>query len=341
LANCGRLGNAVPSGGTCANGSAVAPPPARFDFTLLRMPGEGVQLGQPTGPSSCTGAGASRSCTQVIGTKYSFRDSVPVRDEETGRQGTMTVDCSVMYSGTSVAYVGRPGRADATGSQDCTMEFALGGDDKVRGSLHQQRTLVANRETSTFSIVLTGGSGRYALFQATIQSSSSEQWPAPEPLQADSGKDGGAQPADGGAYRTTQSARSSLRRAVALIRTAGGQPSGEGAGEGGGTVAMRRSVRQVADFATVGLLVPNNKLTLVKVVAAPGATCSGILAGSVAVPLPPVRANERGIATFSPVPAGTFRGSAPVKARVACYPHGSRTPAVAQAKLTPYTVQGR
>ena len=83
-----------------------------FDFTLIRDPGDGsVELGAPQGPETCTGSGSSLTCVQNIGTNTTHTGSAPVRDNGTGRSGTMTVACSVMYAGTQTTYAAHAGRA--------------------------------------------------------------------------------------------------------------------------------------------------------------------------------------------------------------------------------------
>ena len=108
-----RLATALVALITTAAPAATASPAARLasavslDFTMLGSPLEGVELGQQQGQSTCTGTGSAMTCTQAIGTNASHGGSAPVRDNGTGRSGTMTVACNVMYSGTSTSFADR------------------------------------------------------------------------------------------------------------------------------------------------------------------------------------------------------------------------------------------
>lgn len=87
----------------------------------------------------------------------------------------------------------------------------------------------------------------------------------------------------------------------------------------GQRIKLAKSAKPIADFATIGLLVPHNKPVTVKAVAAPGASCAGAISGAKTVPLAATKTNAFGVATFATIPAGTFTVSkAKWTAKVTC-----------------------
>ena len=125
------------------------------------------------GPQTCTGTGSAMICVQAMGSQSPYSVSVPVKDNATGKSGTMNIDSTYSYAGTTTTYGDRPGRRDATGSMDGTVAFTFDGGDTVTGAFHEQRVDAANHETGTLAVTLTGGTGRYAAFQATFSTTSS------------------------------------------------------------------------------------------------------------------------------------------------------------------------
>lgn len=293
--------------------------PVSLDITMLSAP-TGAFAGKldTHGPQTCTGTGADEVCVQALGSQSPYTVTIPVRDNATGRSGSMVIDSVYLYSGTATRYAGKDGRRDATGSMDGTVAFSFEGGDTITGSFHDQRVNVANHETDSFALTLTGGTGRYEGFQATFTSSREEEQSPPGPI----GDDGQAVK-DG--TRKTQARQGALAVARALE----------------GRTVIKRAAHPVADFATVGLLVPANRSLAVKAVAAPGSTCSGGFSGSRSVALRPVVADAKGVAAFPAVASGTFAAKTAVKAAVTCRGPGARPPVRVERRLRAFSVLGK
>lgn len=260
-----------------------------LDFTLLD--GEerpGVTMGDRTGPAVCTNdaSGNPVECVAPIGTSTTYGGSDPVRDNGTGATGTVTAACTVMYAGTQTTYAGRPGRADATGSEDCSLRFEFPGGDVVYGSLHESRVLVANMESNTFAVTMTGGEGRYAGTSGSLLFSQSNPWEPPGPIlaRATSGRSG---------------------RAALLA--------------GGTRLKLRTSARPLVDVISPGLLAPGNRPVTVRVAVPKGASCTASITGAKAVTLArAIDAAGKGVVRFAALPAATFSAGTAWKLSTTC-----------------------
>ena len=328
LAAVAALTVSAAAGASSSRSSAPAP----LDFSLLANPGGGdITLGQPQGAPSCsTGAGGEQTCVTAIGTSASYAISAPVRDNATGDSGTLTGSCSVMFAGTQTTYTSRPGRADATGSEDCSLTIAFGASTAT-GALHEQRVLVDNLETNTFALTITSGTGRYAGLTSVFSFSESNPWTASPPI--------GVRP--GG---TTTSALGIRSLALHLATPQQGQGQGQGgkrAGGGGGQpnrITLRPSAKPVADITSLGLLLPANAPAKAEVTAVAGSTCSGEISGARTVALAPVKvasaAHPTLLGAFAP---GTFGAKGIWKLRVTCTDAAGRVAVVARS-LRGFTV---
>ncbi len=261
-----------------------------LDFTLLG--GEerpGVTMGDRTGPEVCTNdaSGNPVECVAPIGTSTTYGGSDPVRDNGTGATGTITAACTVMYAGTQTTYVGRPGRADATGSEDCSLRFEFPGGDVVYGSLHESRVLVGNTESNTFAVTMTGGEGRYAGTSGSLLFNESNRWDPPGPIipaRATSGRSG---------------------RAALLA--------------GGIRLKLRTSARPLVDVISPGLLAPGNRPVTVRVAVPKGASCTASITGAKAVTLArAIDAAGKGVVRFAALPAATFSAGTAWKLSTTC-----------------------
>ena len=262
---------------------------ATLDFTLLSEIGDhSITLGGQTGPPVCTNdaSGYPIECVAPIGTSTTENASGTVRDNGTGATGTLTIACTVMYAGTQTTYAGRSGRADATGSEDCSLRFEFPGGDVVYGALHESRVLVDSTETNTFGVTMTGGEGRYVSTSGSLSFSSTNPWGAPPPIPA----------------RST-SARS---RQAALLAE-------------GIRLKLHATAGPLADVISPGLLAPRNRPVTVRVAVPKGASCTAAIAGAKAVTLPrAVDIAGKGEVRFTALPATTFGASAPWTLRTVC-----------------------
>ena len=268
---------------------AAATSAATLDFTLLSEVGDhSVTLGNQTGPPVCTNdaSGSPIECVAPIGTSTTHGGSGTVRDNGTGATGTLTVACTVMYAGTQTTYTGRSGRADATGSEDCSLRFEFPGGDIVYGALHESRVLVDNTETKTFAVTMTGGEGRYIGTSGSLSFTNTNAWGAPPPIPA----------------RST-SARSGHAALLA-----------EGA-----RLKLRASARPLADVISPGLLAPRNRSVTVRVAVPQGASCTASISGARAVTLPrAVDTAGTGEVRFAALPAATFAAGTAWTLKTAC-----------------------
>ena len=249
---------------------------ATLDFTLLSEIGDpSVTLGGLTGPPVCTNdaSGNPIECVAPIGTSTTTGGSGTVRDNGTGATGTLTIACTVMYAGTQTTYASRSGRADATGSEDCSLRFEFPGGDVVYGALHESRVLVDSTETKTFAVTTTGGEGRYVGTSGSLSFSTTSPWGAPPPIPA----------------RSTN-ARS---RYAALLAE--------------GFRLKLRATGPLADVISPGLLAPRNRPVTVRVAVPKGASCTATIAGAKAVTLPrAVDVAGKSVVRFAALPATTF-----------------------------------
>lgn len=262
---------------------------ATLDFTLLSEIGDRtVTLGNQTGPPVCTNdaSGNPVECVAPIGTSTTSGGSGTVRDNGTGATGTLTIACTVMYAGTQTTYAGRPGRHDATGSEDCSLRFEFPDGDVVYGSLHQTRVLVENTEANTFAVTMTGGEGRYAGTSGSLLFNQSNRWDPPPPIPA----------------RAT-SARSGQAALLA----------------GGIRLKFRTSARPLVDVISPGLLAPSNRPVTVRVAVPKGASCTASITGAKAVTLArAIDAAGKGAVRFAALPAATFGAGADWKLSTTC-----------------------
>jgi len=319
LSNCGALGVMVPAGGQCVGGVVIPPPaarPSRVDLTLRAQPASGIMLGQQAGATTCTGDGDAKTCVMPIGLKTSLYDRVPVHDNSTGRDGTLALSCSVMFSGLSTSYATTPGTTQATGSQDCSLYITFSGGDVLVGTQHQTRVVRGSTQTMTFDTIFTGGLGAYAGFQGAVHTQQQEPWTSPPPLNQQEGK------------------RGMLPRLRIVLPFTARARAGGGKG---GRARIVRSKRPLASFATIGLLLPRNRPLVVKAAAAPTAVCTGTIVGATTIDLGKAVADAKGSAAFKALPAGTFADGADWHAHVTCKGGGMGT-ASSRLSLTGYDV---
>lgn len=291
--------------------AAFAAPPATLDITLGALPNNGFELGKQTGDPVCTGEGEAQTCVTSIGTQTTLTDTVPVTDNATGSKGTLSTTCDVMFSGTTTAYYSATGTTQATGSEGCVMKMIFANGDSVFGSEIQTRVVEGTTQTSTFDIIVTGGTGTYEGFQSVLHTVEKNSWTPPPPLNEKGGK---------------RLVLPSMRAHTVLF-TRGGK---------GNSAKLKRSGKPVASFASIQLLLPKNKSVVVKSAAAPGQTCTGAITGASTVDLGKAVANAKGTAIFKALPAGTFADGT-WKAKVTCT-GGGAAKAIAQTTLKAYEV---
>ena len=163
-----RLVTFIPAAAVVAAALAFAAPPATAAPTTLNFsidPGQesasGITLGAPNGEQSCSGEGDAMVCNQPMGISTSYSIDASITEVGTGVKGRLDGTCTVMYAGITTTYVGRTGSSNATGSEDCDLHFTFGPGDEAWGGMHQARVLADNTETSTFTITITRGTGKF------------------------------------------------------------------------------------------------------------------------------------------------------------------------------------
>ena len=310
LGACAALAAAVAV--TVALPVAVAAPsraadPAVLDFSLAsdQPGGGGITLGAPTGSPRCTtDAAGEQTCVTAIGTSTSYALGAGVHDNGANEDGRLSGSCSVMYAGTQTTYTSRTGRQDATGSEDCSVVLTFA-TATATGALHEQRVLVDNVETNTFTLTMTGGTGRYAGLNAVMVHTESNPWQVPPPMGT----------------RSTSSRRLTLHWA--------------GPRQGGGgqdRIKLTPSARPLADITSLGLLVPANAPASAQVTASVGSTCSGAITGPRTLALPAAKVTSGTRPTrLASFPAGTFSAKATWKLKVACTDARGRTATVTRS----------
>jgi len=293
---------ALPAATLAAAVTASAAPPRDLSFTITGDPGAGITLGEQLAEPSCTGEPGDLTCVAPIGVSTSFADTAGILEGGTGRSGSMAISCSIMYAGTQTTYSTRPGSANATGSQDCSLALDFGSGDTVVGAVHQSRILVDNLETSTFDLTFTHGTGRYAGFAGSFVVTETNPWPPPPPI----GDQPGPEPSAAG---VTQGLAAALGRIV-VPRSGDDQLA----------ISVSRSKKPLVDVTSLGLLAPVNAPSKVAVTAAAGETCTGTLtAGKRVIRLPAKKIGTAGgSVVLRAFPAGALKGASQWKLRVTC-----------------------
>lgn len=279
--------------------TATAAPPASLSFTPTGDAGPDITLGELRGEAVCTGKPGDLTCVAPIGTHVSYALTEGVVEGDTGRAGTMDIACTVMYAGTQTTFSTRSGLVNATGSEDCDLHLDFGSGDEVWGAMHQQRTLVNNFETSTFSFRFTRGTGKYAGFSGQWELPGSGMWDPPGPISGDP---------------TTAAPAPRIASALATLAAPREDESF--------AITVDRSKKPLVDVTSMGLLAPDNDASKVAVTAAAGATCKGTLtAGQRVIALPAKKISARGGAVvLKSLPAGALKGAKVWKLRVSCGP---------------------
>lgn len=296
--------------------TASAAPARELSFAITSDPGSGITLGEQLADPVCTGERGDLTCVAPIGTSTSFADTASIVEGGTGRSGTMTISCSIMYAGKQTTYSTRPGSANATGSEDCSLALDFGSGDTVVGALHQSRVLVDNLETSTFDVVFTHGTGRYAGFTGSLVVTETNPWTPPPPI-GDKPDPGPSPDPDPSPSPSPQPSPGAVREGIAATLERIVVPR---AGDDQPAISVDRSKKPLVDVTSLGLLAPVNAPSKVAVTAAPGETCTGTLtAGKRVISLP---AKKIGVAGGSVVlkalPAGALKGASAWKLRVTC-----------------------
>jgi len=279
--------------------TATAAPPASLSFTPTGDAGPDITLGELRGEAVCTGESGDLTCVAPIGTHISYAVTEGVIEGGTGRVGTIDIACTVMYAGTQTTFSTRTGLLNGTGSEDCDLHMDFGSGDEVWGGLHQQRNLIDNFETSTFSFRFTRGTGKYAGFSGQWELTGSGMWDPPGPISSD---------------QLTAAPAPRIASALATLMAPREDESF--------VVTVDRSKKPLVDVTSMGLLAPENDASKVAVTAAAGATCKGTLtAGKKVIALPAKRISGKGGAVvLKSLPAGALKGAKVWKLRVSCGP---------------------
>lgn len=279
--------------------TATAAPPASLSFTPTGDVGPSITLGDLQGEPVCTGESGDLTCVAPIGTHVSYALTEGIIEGDTGRTGTLDISCTVMYAGTQTTFSTRTGLLNGTGSEDCDLHLDFGSGDEVWGGLHQQRNLVNNFETSTFSFRFTRGTGKYAGFSGQWELPGSGMWDAPGPIS-------------GGRFTAAPAPR--IASALATLA--------ESREDESFAVTVDRSKKPLVDVTSMGLLAPENDASKVAVTAAAGAICKGTLtAGKKVIALPAKKISGKGGAVvLKSLPAGALKGAKVWKLRVTCGP---------------------
>jgi len=355
---------ALVAAGLSATAAASAAParvlaPAALDFSFTEGgPHQNIELGAQQGDPVCTGPATDQTCVMRIGTSVTSSWTTGIKDNGTGAAGALHGSCAVMYSGTTTSYTSRPGHSDATGSEDCSLEFDFGSGDLAVGSMHEQRVLENNLETNTFTLTITSGTGRFAGLNSVLTHTETNPWQASPPIGVHEnvqGQQGGSnqqgcnapqgcpsnqQPATTTPKSgTTTSALGEIRRLAVRhatpAKTAAGSKKAGGAAE---HMVLKPSAKPIADITSLGLLAPANAPSKVAVTASAGSSCSGAITGPRTIELPRTTIAAGSKATIlRALPAGTFTAKATWKLDVTCKNAAGVTTTVART-LKGFTV---